>query len=171
MTITLLKREEAAAYHRFFRGGLLAYPASFRIDPDDEAAYSLPAENEESFTLVARNACGVWMGVVSFRRDGNNHLRLRHKGVVCRMYVDARYAGCGVGRALLAELVERARCIDGVEQLILTVIAGNERARRLYESVGFLLYGSEPRAVRLADGTYLDEQSMVMILEKRVVSP
>lgn len=57
-------------------------------------------------------------------------------------------------RALVAE----ARA-GGIEQIILTVVAGNARARRVCQRWGFSGCGTEPRAIKVGD-VYLDEELM-----------
>ncbi len=74
------------------------------------------------------------------------------------MYVHPRARGGRVGDALMRFLIAEARA-QGIEQMILTVAAENSRARRLYERWGFSVYGTEPRAIKLADG-YMDELLM-----------
>ncbi len=48
--------------------------------------------------------------------------------------------GSGVARALVAALIQRARDLD-LRSIHLEVAAGNEAARRLYESAGFTVVG------------------------------
>jgi ribosomal protein S18 acetylase RimI-like enzyme len=79
------------------------------------------------------------------------------------MYVAPEHAGRGAGRALLAECVVRARRIDGLEQLYLTVTTSNERAVRLYERAGFRTFGVEQRALKIG-GVYFAKSHMVLPL-------
>ena len=46
-------------------------------------------------------------------------------------------------------------------QLELDFIQGNERAKALYEKMGFKVVAVKPNAIRLKDGTLLNEYSMV----------
>ena len=48
--------------------------------------------------------------------------------------------------------------------LTLTVTAGNAPAVRLYESSGFSVYGTLPRAIRLGSDDYRDKLHMVLAL-------
>lgn len=52
----------------------------------------------------------------------------------------------------------------GVMQLELDFIEGNARARGLYEKVGFRITAVKPNAIRLKDGTLLNEYFMVKLL-------
>jgi len=49
--------------------------------------------------------------------------------------------------------------VGAVEQVMLTVEAGNARAIKLYERHGFRTIGKMPRAI-LVDGVYYDELQM-----------
>ena len=54
--------------------------------------------------------------------------------------VFAAHRGKGVAKALMTELVDRAQA-EGVPALSLSVEDGNEAARRLYDSLGFVKVG------------------------------
>ena len=43
----------------------------------------------------------------------------------------------------------------------LDFVEGNSRARALYEKMGFSITGVKPNAIRLKDGTLLNEYSMI----------
>jgi ribosomal protein S18 acetylase RimI-like enzyme len=85
--------------------------------------------------------------VVTIEREPGRQKR-RHLAWVLRMYVSADSAGRGVGRALLAAALERARALPGVEKVNLTVAEHNARAVALYESVGFRRFAREEDAFR-----------------------
>ena len=48
----------------------------------------------------------------------------------------------------------------------LGLIEGNVRARHLYEKMGFRISGVHPNAIRLRDGTMLNEYMMVKTLNR-----
>ena len=87
----------------------------------------------------------------------------RHKGLLFGMYVAPEANSRGVGRALLAACLARARSVPGIEQINLTVTATNERALRLYEAAGFRAFGVEQRAIRVG-GAYHAKAHMVLYL-------
>ena len=49
----------------------------------------------------------------------------------------------------------------GYEQAELEVICGNNRAKSLYESLGFETYGRFPSNMKYSDGTYADAEWMM----------
>lgn len=61
--------------------------------------------------------------------------------------IDQAWWGLGIGRALMEGCIECAVAADYI-QLELEVVAGNERAYRLYRSAGFVEYGRNPRGFR-----------------------
>jgi ribosomal protein S18 acetylase RimI-like enzyme len=81
------------------------------------------------------------------------------------VYVSEECRGKGIGRALLAELIELVRLLPGIEQVALAVSSQNNGARALYESLGFEKYGCEKRALKIGD-EYVDEELMVLYFAK-----
>lgn len=91
-----------------------------------------------------------FMRFVRFQRRAR-----RHVAEVRSVYVRRALRGQRVGFHMLQRLVEDARAA-GVESLILSVLANNVAAKRLYESCGFQPYGVEPRAIRKGED-YIDQ--------------
>lgn len=123
------------------------YRATLEGTTADEGRFILGASLPESTDRE-----GPLVGTVALMRSQNE--RERHKASVIGMYVASEAAGCGVGRALLETLLERASRIDGLRQLQLRVSSTNAAARRLYESLGFVAYGHEREALRVGDAFY-----------------
>lgn len=101
------------------------------------------------------------VGMVGFFRE--NGLKGQHKGYIISMYTAPEQRGRGVGKALVAEAIVQARAIPGIEQLHLAVVTTNTAARQLYQSLGFEVYGLEPRALKQGE-QYWDEELMVLRL-------
>lgn len=66
---------------------------------------------------------------------------VRRHAYVTDLVVDEKFRGRGIGRSLLAEAEKVARG-KGLERLIIGVLAGNDRAARLYGRFGFEPYAS-----------------------------
>jgi L-amino acid N-acyltransferase YncA len=113
--------------------------------------------------VVGAFAGGALVGAVGMQRPDAERRRLLHKGLVWSVYVAPEQRGRGLGRAMLVEVVDRARRMEGLEQLHLMVGAESGEARRLYHSLGFVEFGVERRSVKL-DDRYLDEAYMVLFL-------
>ncbi len=114
----------------------------------------------DSFTLGAFED-GRLVGMVGFYRE--SALKLRHKGSIVSMYVLPEYRSRGIARALLGEALDRARHLPDLKQLLLGVTVTQATAKRLYESLGFVVYGREPDAVKVG-GEYFDEEFMILKL-------
>lgn len=100
------------------------------------------------------------VGVAGLTRDPRK--KRRHRANLWGMYVSPAARGLGVGRALVGEIIARARA-EGVEQIILTVMAHNAPAIGLYRAFGFESYGHAPRAMIL-DGRAFDEELMRLVV-------
>ena len=86
-----------------------------------------------------------------------------HKALLWGMYVRATARSAGVGKRLVASVLDHAR--GRVEMVQLTVVSENEAAHRLYRAMGFVEYGYEKRALK-QDGKYYDDVLMVRFLEE-----
>lgn len=160
--VRLLTEADLPAYRALLLPGLEQDADSFRIAPEDEQAAPFPTHNRpDSFTL------GTFIGdelagIVSFQREGADRVKLRHKGLLFRMYVSPNFRGQGLAGLLIQEVIERARQLDGMEQINLTVVTTNP-AKRLYERFGFRSFSVEERAIKW-HGTYLTEEAMKLVL-------
>lgn len=70
-----------------------------------------------------------------------------------KVAVAPSYQGLGVGRLLMTELISSATSA-GIEVLTLDFRGDNERAARLYRSMGFTEYGRLPRFVAVGPARY-----------------
>jgi RimJ/RimL family protein N-acetyltransferase len=73
------------------------------------------------------------------------------------------YRGQGHGRRLLQTAIEWARDEARLSYLDLGVFVGNDRARRLYEQMGFVVQGLRCDAFRV-DGSVIDDIPMTLAL-------
>jgi ribosomal protein S18 acetylase RimI-like enzyme len=118
----------------------------------------------ENFTLGAYSSSDTLVGMVAFFRETGE--KDRHKGYIVSMYVEPESRGQGMGRALVGEAIAHARQVPDVVQLQLAVVTSNDAARHLYLSLGFVVYGLEPRALRLGEDQYWDEELMILRLDE-----
>ena len=78
--------------------------------------------------------------------------KTRHSAWVIGMYVRPSHRRSGVAAALIQAAVSAAAARPEIQTLRLTVTEGNEPAIRLYESVGFVAWGTEPHAIHTKAG-------------------
>jgi ribosomal protein S18 acetylase RimI-like enzyme len=159
---------DAATYWQIRLRMLREHPDAFGASYEESLKLS-SAEVAQQFraralgpeaTILGAIAGGL-VGVVGCMRE--RRPKERHKAFVWGMYVAPEARQRGIGRALMFSAVECARSWPGVEQLRLAVVTANEPARRLYQSLGFVVYGVEPGALKLGD-SYYDEALMTLHL-------
>lgn len=95
----------------------------------------------------------------------NNGLKTRHRASVAIALL-REFWNQGIGTRLLQELIHIAESNRNIIQLELDFIEGNTRARTLYEKMGFRITGVKPNAIRLKDGTLLNEYSMIRTIPR-----
>lgn len=165
--IRILAPEDAEVFRDMRLKGLLDSPESFGSTYEVEANRDIDFfrmrihQASDSFVLGAFDQDGQLIGVVGFKQE--HTIKLRHKGLIWGMYVMPGYRSQGVGRRLMEKAIELANQIDGLEQINLSVVTGNQGAKKLYESLGFLVYGIEKRALK-HQGIYDDEELMTLWL-------
>ena len=72
----------------------------------------------------------------------------------------------GIGTKMFEEMIRLAERREGVMQIELEFVEGNARARYLYEKMGFRITGVHPNAIRLKDGTLLNNYTMIKELRR-----
>jgi ribosomal protein S18 acetylase RimI-like enzyme len=154
---------DAAAFQALRLKGLATDPCAFAAS-SEEAGHSLievaaRLERQPVFGAVAE---GVLLAVAGFSLL-SEAAKKRHKGLLWGVYVHEAARGCGLGRAVVARVIEHARA--HVVQLHAAVVTSNEGARRLYRSLGFEPYGLEPRGLACA-GRYFDQELLVLLLDR-----
>lgn len=162
MTVRALLAADSTEYSALWRLALTEHAAFFRISIEDEPRPRIPTKfTDESFTLGAFQNSRL-VGTLSLDRE--TRTKLRHKALLSRMFVHPSAAGQGVGTTLVKEALIRARTVVGLRQLVLTVLATNERAIGLYASAGFEIFAHEAGSVK-SGAHYIDELQMVHFLE------
>ncbi|MGV8984359.1 GNAT family N-acetyltransferase [Clostridium sp.] len=116
---------------------------------------------EENFIMGAFNENDDMVGVVGFRRG--TRIKLKHKSNIWGMYVVPEFRQMGTGKLLVAELLNSAKTLEGLEQINLEVVSSNFSARRLYDSFGFKTYGVEKNSLKIGEEYFNDELMMLFI--------
>lgn len=162
--ITEIKSDHDEQYKKFLTFGLINDEENFRITPYDDLNAPFPTKDTmDSFSLGAYSENKL-AGIVSFTRDGGDREKLRHKGILFRMYVSKDFRGQGIAKRLIEKLIERVKQISDIEQINLTVIANNDNAKKLYGKFGFVTFGSENNAIKWK-GKYFTEDQMTLKLK------
>lgn len=166
--LRLLAAADAPAY-QFLRDALLhGAPTAFTSDP--VASAGLPASHfaprlgtpeSGQFFVGALDAAGQLLGCVGCER--RQRTKERHRATVLGMMVLPAAQQRGLGRQLLDACLVAAARMHGLQQLDLTVTAGNASAMRLYAAAGFKAWGSHPNAI-VVDGVAYDKVHMLLRL-------
>ncbi|WP_108669253.1 GNAT family N-acetyltransferase [Peribacillus acanthi] len=166
MAIRQLTEYDAEQYRVIRLESLQNAPEAFGSSYEEEKERPLDffrsrLQSDYSLTFGAFE-CDILVGVVTLVKE--TKLKLKHRANIFAMYVLPEYRGTGLGNKLISEAINKAKEWTDVEQINLTVVSTNKSAKRLYQSIGFEVFGEEKRALKL-DGRYLDEQHMVLFLK------
>ncbi|MFI8657494.1 GNAT family N-acetyltransferase [Priestia megaterium] len=116
--------------------------------------------NGNAYLIVA------WVGPdlagIGYWRRYNRPTHRPHANIE-KVAIDPRYQGHGLGRQLMNQLISSA-VNAGVEMLTLDFRGDNERAAKLYKSLGFTEYGRLPRFVAVGTARY---DKMFYVLDLR----
>lgn len=150
-------------YKKLILKGLVESSECFRITLKDELSEPFPTVNQaDSFTVGAFDKKEL-VGVASFKRDGLIREKLKHKGILFKIYVDSEYRQRGIAKRLIQEVIRRVNLVKDIEQINLTVIPTNKHAKAIYEGFGFKTYASEEKAIKWK-GKYFNEDQMKLNL-------
>ncbi len=126
----------------------------YSVPPDDltnflrtkysAEAFGTEMRDPQTSTWTAKDAQGILLGFVQLVRGISDECLgsadPAELGHLHRLYVDTGVHGGGIGTRLMAAVEDRARS-EGLKQLWLTVWEENQRARRLYERLGYRTVG------------------------------
>ena len=138
---------------------IIRYPEECgRYTPEDEKALidRINASDSEAMLVcvvegkVAGNCQIAW----------KKSIKTRHRASVAIALL-REYWNQGIGTRMFRELIRIAEENRNILQMELDFVEGNTRARALYEKMGFRITGVRPNAIRLKDGTLLNEYSMI----------
>jgi ribosomal protein S18 acetylase RimI-like enzyme len=142
-------------------------PFAYGADLEDHADSSISDQVRKLGGLTGGDcAVGAWLdselvGSAILRREPGR--KFTHKANVFSVYVKPQARGQGIAKAMMLEVIARARLLPQITQLNIGVMSTQSAARALYESLGFEAWGYEPRALCI-NGIFADETYMVLHL-------
>lgn len=90
--------------------------------------------------------------------------RLKHKATLWGTYVKPEQRKREIGKELMAAAINHARQKMNCLLINLCVVTDNKAAQSLYNSFGFLKWGTEPDSISI-DGKLFDEDHMILSLK------
>lgn len=134
--------------------------------PEECGKYTPEGEKELFERKNASDNEAMLVCIVDGKVAGNcditfkTNMKTKHRAMVAIALLSA-YWNQGIGTRMFQELIRLAESREDVLQMELEFVEGNARARHLYEKMGFRITGVHPNAIRLKDGTLLNEYMMI----------
>ncbi len=140
--------------------------------PEECSKYTPEGEKELFERINASDNEAMLVCLVEGKVAGNcqiswkTGIKTKHRASVAIALL-REYWNQGIGTRLFEEMIKIAEGNKDILQMELEFVEGNQRARALYEKMGFRIAGVKPDAIRLKDGTLLNEYFMVKKLVRR----
>ena len=167
VAIRLLVPEDAEDAVSLRQEMLRDTPTAFLASPNSDSGSNVETVRERLASGPGNAIIGAFdpdlvasVGILHAPR----HPKGAHHAHVWGMYVQPAHRRRGIGKLILDAAIAHARSLEGVTQLNLGVSESTPGARALYESVGFVAWGTEPRAMRV-EGEYYAEVFMARKLD------
>ena len=134
--------------------------------PEECTKYTPEGEKALFDTVNASDHEAMLVCLVDGKVTGNcqivwkTGIKTRHRAAVAIALLK-EYWSQGIGTRMFREMIRIAEEQEHILQMELDFVEGNTRARALYEKMGFRITGVRPNAIRLKDGTLLNEYSMI----------
>ncbi len=138
---------------------LRTYPEEFeRFTIEEEKAFLIHSNEDPNGVMIACIVDGKIAG--NCQITFHTGMKEGHRAAVAIALLK-EFWGFGIGTRMFEEMFRIARDRVGVRQIELDFIEGNKRARSLYEKMGFRITGIKRDAIRLKDGSFVDEYMMI----------
>lgn len=168
--IRRLTSEDSDRYVAVRKLMLVTDPFSFLGAPGDDVGcdpafmrQQLAREEYAIFAAAGPEETGELLAVAGIVRESRK--KLAHRAGIWGVYTRADSRGQGLARAVVARCIDAARTWDGVDIVGLSVSVRAEGAQRLYRSLGFVAWGTQPDSLRV-DGEPESEIYMQLSLRR-----
>lgn len=172
ITVERIRIEQFPAWWELRLHALRDHPDAFgqpfaeaeRLSPNEaEGQFRTGWDGGDNRTFGAFDPGGSPLGMIGVTRETRQ--KNTHRVSIWGVYVIPEARGRGVSGKLLDRALDYARGLPGVLQVHLTVASHNRSAVRSYQRAGFIRCGRIPRVDILPDGTTIDDDLMVLMLD------
>ena len=132
----------------------LAFGASFEEEIDREGIVQNFKNRSDGYFTLGFFEDEKLAGIVGFIRE--HRLKKKHKGIIWGMYVSPEHRGKGIAKKLVLDVIDRAKNLQGLSKIMLSVTAPQKKAIGFYKRLGFEAYAAEKDAIRV-DGQAVEE--------------
>jgi ribosomal protein S18 acetylase RimI-like enzyme len=166
MIIRTLTPADVEEYRVLRLAALYEQPPGFGTPVEKEEKLALETvasrlqESNDTYLLGAFPD-DILVGIIRFSRF--EEVNEKHRGFIAGLYVKPDLRRRGIARALITEVLLRARGDSGLRRIHLTVVTAQDAAIQLYKSLGFCIYGTEREAFS-NEGQFYDEHLMELSL-------
>ncbi len=139
--------------------------------PEECGKYTAEGEKELFDRINASDHEAMLVCLVDGKVAGNcqilwkTGMKTRHRASVAIALLK-EFWNQGIGTRMFREMIRIAEANPNLLQMELEFVEGNARARALYEKMGFRITGVHPNAIRLKNGTLLNEYSMIREIKR-----
>ena len=138
---------------------LMKFPEEYAdFTLEQEKAFIRGSYDNKNQLMIACQVDGVIAGncQIAFRTG----MKDCHRATVAIALLQ-EFWNLGIGTRMFEEMIRVAKERGGVLQIELDFVEGNKRARALYEKMGFRIVGVKPDAIRMRDGSFVNEYMMM----------
>lgn len=167
VVVRRLEHADAAALVDIRKEMLVDAPWAFASSPEDDRGSILEHVQDalqapsDSVRMGGFDGNGRLIATTGLVREPK--LKRRHIALIVGVYVRPEARGSGAGRAIMLATIAEARSWGvGIVQLAVSERAAS--AQRLYRSLGFVVWGTEQRALKIGDD-YVREWHMALDLD------
>ncbi len=141
---------------------MIRYPEEITMTVKEEEEFLEKSLDDPKSLMIAAEVDGKIIADGGFHCIMDKAAKYSHRASF-GIAVKKEFWNMGIGRMIVTELISYAEKA-GYEQLELEVDCGNGQAVKLYEKMGFGIYGTRERSFKFKDGTYSSFYLMLLPL-------